>query len=182
MKIYDRNKIGKLIAFGSDHYVFEYENNKVIKFSILFYLLGKKVFKKTKHDEDLCEKYFGKFLLKTELYISKNGKHLVQIQEKINGKGLEEKNLQNKIVKENFQEFINCYEKFKNETKLEIDLIGIKGIFLSNLSNIFLTEKNELLIIDATILHVEGYLKIIFYFLEKIISWRQKVVIEKFLK
>ena len=38
----DKTKIGRLIAWGGEHFVYEYDTDSVIKFSILYFFLGSK--------------------------------------------------------------------------------------------------------------------------------------------
>ena len=38
----DKTKIGRLIAWGGEHFVYEYDADRVIKFSTLYFFLGPK--------------------------------------------------------------------------------------------------------------------------------------------
>ena len=75
-----RVKIGRLIAWGGEHFVYEYDTDSVIKFSMLYFFLGSKAKEKATQDYDTCKKFFGKYLLETEIAILSNNKHIVQIQ------------------------------------------------------------------------------------------------------
>lgn len=181
MRVYDKNKIGKLFAAGGEHLVYAYENDKVIKFSLLYLLLGKIAYDKAKKDRMLCEKYFGNFYLPTELAISKNKKHIVHIQPKIVGMPLVKKHLLDKEVFEKFKKLVECNKRLENDEGVSVDLLGRGGVFKNSLSNIFLTEDKGLFIIDATLLSFGGVLRFIPKSFVTLLLWRQNKVIGYFL-
>ena len=177
----DKTKIGRLIAWGGEHFVYEYDTDSVIKFSILYFFLGSKAIEKATQDYDTCKKYFGKYLLETEIAISSNNKHIVQIQPKIAGHFLTKKDLEHEYIQKQFKEIVNGYHSMIKTTNTEIDLIGRAGVFKGCLSNIFVTPNNELFIIDATLMEVTGFLKPIVFLIRTIITWRQNSTIKFFL-
>jgi hypothetical protein len=63
----------------------------------------------------------------------------------------------------------------------EIDLIGRAGVFRRCLGNIFVTKNDELLIFDATLMEVTGFLKPIVFLIRTFITRRQNSTIKYFL-
>jgi hypothetical protein len=182
MQVYDKAKIGRFLAFGGEHFVYEYEDDKVIKFSGLFFLAGKNyAFNKAKEDDYLCTKYFGNFYLATEIAVSQNNKYLAHIQLKIKGEPLQKRHLQDKAVFNQFLRVVKCNRSLEEGEMVSIDLLGRGGILKNNLSNIFVTNENELIIIDGTILSFEGILSYIPKFAINFLIWRQNKIINNFL-
>jgi hypothetical protein len=177
----DKTKIGRLIAWGGEHFVYEYETDKVIKFSALFFFLGSKAKEKAVQDYDTCKKYFGKYLLETEIAISSNYKHIVQIQPKIVGYFLTKKDLEDEYIHKQFKEIVNSYHTMIKTKNTEIDLIGRAGVFRRCLGNIFVTQNNELFIFDATLMEVTSFLKPIVFLIRTFVTWRQNSTINFFL-
>lgn len=179
--INDKTKIGRLISWGGDHFVYEYDTDSVIKFSTLYFFLGSKAKEKATQDYDTCKKFFGKYLLETEITISSNNKHIVQIQPKIEGHFLTKKYLEHEYIQKQFKEIVNGYHSMIKTGNAEIDLVGRAGVFRRCLSNIFVTPNNELSIIDATLMEVTGFLKPIIFLIRTFITWRQNSTIKFFL-
>ena len=177
----DKTKIGQLIAWGGEHFVYEYETDRVIKFSTLYFFLGSKAKEKATQDYDTCKKYFGKYLLETEIAISSNNKYIVQIQPKIAGHYLTKKDLEHEYIQKQFKEIVNRYHTMIKTKNTEIDLIGRAGVFRRCLGNIFVTHSNELFIFDATLMKVTGFLKPIVFLIRIFITWRQNSTIKFFL-
>lgn len=178
--ITDKTKIGRLIAWGGEHFVYEYGTDSVIKFSTLYFFLGSKAKEKATQDYDTCKEFFGKYFLETEIAISLN-KHIVQIQPKITGHFLTKKDLEHEYIQRQFKEIVNGYHSMIKTKNTEIDLIGRAGVFRRCLSNIFVTPNNELFIIDATLMEVTGFLRPIVYLIRTFITWRQNSMIKHFL-
>ncbi|MDO8660138.1 MAG: hypothetical protein Q7K54_06125 [Candidatus Parcubacteria bacterium] len=183
MNSYNKTKIGKLFAFGGEHLVYEYDTDFVIKFSFLYFILGQKAREKAEKDYATCGKFFGKYILETEIAISPNKKHIVHIQPKIKGHFLVKKDLQKDIVRQQFIEIVDGYYSMTKAGNAEVDFIGRAGIFNRCLSNIFVTENNELFIIDATLLDVntKGFLTPFVFLLRKFVVWRQNSTFKLFL-
>jgi len=177
----DKTKIGRLIAWGGEHIVYEYDTDRVIKFSALYYFLGSKAKEKATQDYDTCKKFFGKYLLVTEIAVSSNDKHIVHIQPKITGHFLTKKDLENEYIQQQFKEIVKAYNSLIETKNTEIDLIGRGGVFRRCLSNILVTPNNELLIFDATLMEVTGFLKPIVFLIRTFITWRQNSTIKFFL-
>jgi hypothetical protein len=177
----DKTKIGRLIAWGGEHFVYEYEADKVIKYSTLYFFLGSKAKEKATRDYDTCKKYFGKYLLETEIAISSNEKYIVQIQPKIAGHYLTKKDLEHEYIHKQFKEIATGYHAMIITKNTEIDLIGRAGVFRRCLGNIFVTKNDELLIFDATLLEVTGFLKPIVFLIRTFITWRQNSTMKYFL-
>jgi hypothetical protein len=177
----DKTKIGRLIAWGGEHFVYEYETDKVIKFSTLFFFLGSKAEEKAVQDYDTCKKYFGKYLLETEIAASSNSKHIVQKQPKIVGHLLTKKDLEHEYILKQFKEIVEGHHAMMKTKNAEIDLIGRAGVFRRCLGNIFVDQNNKLFIFDATLMEVTGILKPIVCLLGTFITWRQNSTIQSFL-
>lgn len=184
MDIYDKNKIGRLIAWGGEHFVYNYDIDKVIKFSSLYFFLGSKAKEKATRDYEVCKQFFGTYLLHTECAISANKKYIVHIQPKIQGRFLVVTDLENIIIKQQFKEILNGYYSMIQNGHAEVDFIGRGGVFRKCLSNIFVTNDNNLVIIDATLLEVNesSLLQPIVFILRKIVLLIQNATIKMFLQ
>jgi hypothetical protein len=153
---YKKSKIGKLLSFGSEHIVYSYDIDKVIKFSLIHFFYGKKKGLEWAHKElEISKKYFGEFLLNTEIVISQNKRYIAQLQPKIIGHHLMEKDLDNKILYKQFLKIIDNYQQMCRDGQPEIDLIGQKGICKKCMSNIFVLNNNQLVIMDATLFNTK---------------------------
>jgi hypothetical protein len=177
----DKTKIGRVIAWGGEHFVYEYDTDSVIKFSTLYFFLGSKAKEKATQDYDTCKKFFGKYLLETEITFSSNKKHIVHIQSKIVGHFLTKKDLEHEYIQKQFKEIVNGYHSMIKTKNTEIDLIGRAGVFRGCLSNIFVTPNNELFIIDATLMEVTGFLRPLVFLIRTFVIWRQNSTIKFFL-
>lgn len=182
MSTYDPSKIGKLYAWGGEHIVYDYGEDKVIKFSTLYYLLGRHALGKAVKDYTLCRKYLGEYILDTDIQMSANGRHIVHVQPKIKGRALKHRDLENEEVQKQFSELMRRYNAMVAAEGYRIDLIGREGVFNGGLTNIFVTDSNALRIIDATVLElsVSTWVAPLFYFFKQIVIWRQKVNLRKF--
>jgi hypothetical protein len=106
-EMYDSNKVGKCIAWSGDHYVYEYGQNEVIKFSKFDFFLGKqKALEKSSLDREVCAKYFGTNYLDTKILFSTLNHKVAIIQPKIQGKFLSIEDLSDTLIKEQFQEIM----------------------------------------------------------------------------
>jgi hypothetical protein len=127
---YNKSKRGKLLSFGSEHLVYSYDIDKVIKFSLIHFFYGKKKGLEWAHKElEISKKYFGEFLLNTEIVISQNKSYIAQLQPKIIGHHLTGKDLDNEILYQQFLKIIDGYQQMCKDGQPEIDLIGQKGVF-----------------------------------------------------
>jgi|GEM_PF-791984 len=156
MHQYNRRKKGKLLSFGSEHLVYSYDVDKVIKFSLIHFFYGKKKGLQWAHKElEISKKYFGEFLLNTEIVISQNKRYFGQLQPKIIGHHLTAKDLDNKILYQQFLKIVEGYHQMCKDGQPEIDLIGQKGILKKCMSNIFVLNNNQLVIMDATLFNTK---------------------------
>jgi hypothetical protein len=184
MKYYDSKKNGRLISAGSEHIVFEYGDDKVIKFSIVNFLIGRNNgFNRATHELHLCKKYFGDYILETEVLLSKNRSFTVEVQPKINQRYLTINDMQNPSIRAQFMDLIHKYNELVSKEKIELDLTGQAGLFKQRLSNIFITDNGELKIIDATLLNVARpfWLKIFLMIIRSIVLPIQKRRISRFI-
>jgi hypothetical protein len=153
---YNKSKKGKLLSFGSEHLVYSYDIDKVIKFSLIHFFYGKKKGLEWAHKElEISKKYFGEFLLNTEIVISQNKSYIAQLQPKIIGHHLTGKDLDNEILYQQFLKIIDGYQQMCKDGQPEIDLIGQKGVFKKCMSNIFVLNNNQLVIMDATLFNTK---------------------------
>ncbi len=183
-EIYDKTKIGKLIAKGGDHKVYEYDTDKVIKFSSFEILHGRHGKKKIIQDYLICKSFFGEYILDTKIVGSPDNKRTILIQPKIVGRSLTKGDLQDPAISRQFKEILAGYDAMLREGYPEPDLIGFEGLFKNALNNIFITTDNKLFIIDNTLLDFKG--SGIFYPLFSVICrvarLRQNYIIRKFSK
>ena len=185
INIYYKDKIGQCISWGSDHTVYDYDKDKVIKFSLVDFLINSH--NKTLDDYATCKRFFGDYLLDTTFARSENHKFFAGIQEKIFGHYLSKEDFINESVKTQFKEISKAYFSMINEGCGEIDLIGSGGVFCSRLSNIFVTSNNQLHIIDSSILKLKGqYLNpvryVFLFVIRPIVIWQQSKIIKEFNK
>lgn len=184
MNSYDRTKIGKLIAWGGEHFVYDYDKDKIIKFSIIEFILGrKKAEEKANQDYSNAKKFFGKYLLETEVVNSPSGRYIALIQPKIVGHYLSKKDLEIGFVWQQFKEIMDGYFKMIKAGNVEVDLIGRPGAFNRCMANIFVTNDNKLLIIEATSIDIKYFffLKPFFSLLRICVLWRQNSTIKDFM-
>jgi len=152
MDTYDEKKIGKLIAWIGDHFVYEYDTDKVIKFSKFDFFLGRKKAKeKSNNDYVICKQYFGKYILETRIVSSQDGQRIAKIQQKVSGRFLAVRDLQNEHIKTQFREILQAYDVMRADGRPHLDLIGQKGVWQKCMSNILITKEHHLMIFDATL-------------------------------
>ncbi len=163
--------------------MYDYGNNQVIKFSLLYYFLGRKAAGKARQDYELCKKYLENFVLETDIAVSASGRHVVHIQPKIVGRPLMRKDLEDIGIKNQFAELMRRYSVMVDSEKCHIDLIGREGVFTGGLTNIFIIDSGELRIIDATVLELSatGWFTPLFYLLREGVVWRQGANLRKFM-
>jgi hypothetical protein len=184
MKYYEKTKIGKLISAGSEHIVFEYGDDKVIKFSIVNFLIGNaKGTDRATRELALCKKYFGKYILDTELLLSTNHRHIAEVQPKVRQHYLTINDIKDPSIHKQFMEIVQNYDQLVSLEKIEIDLTGQAGLFKQCLGNIFITDKNRLVIIDSTLLRVSRpvWLMLFLAIIRVIVLPIQKRRIKKFI-
>jgi RIO-like serine/threonine protein kinase len=180
---YDTKKIGKLIAWGSEHIVYEYDSDKVLKYSILHYIIGAKALARAEREIMMCKKYLGEYVLDTEIGVSSNGRHVVHIQRRLSGQPLMVRDLGSEKVREDFKELMERYDALVHAEGVHLDLMGSDGVLSGRLANIFVTDDNELRIIDATLLDARGIGLVgpLFHALGKFVVWRQDQIVRNFM-
>ena len=184
MHNYDKTKVGKLISFGSDHLVYNYGEKDVIKFSLLDRFFPKYVRPRMKSDLLLSNKFFGKYILDTHFLSSTNKKWLAKVQQKIVGHFLKKQDLKDLIIRTQFLEIISNQNSLIHDEHSPLDLIGKKGVLSGYFSNILITDSNELLIIDTTMLSTKdsGVLGLFLVPIAFFAKWRQKNIIRNYKK
>ena len=183
INVYDKSKIGKIIAHGWDHLVYEYGEDKVIKFSYLEILQSEHGRQKAIEDYLTCRRFFGNYILNTEIISLPNGKKTLKIQPKIFGHYLTKKDLSQSSVLDQFKEIIKAEESMVAAGCGSLDLVGHKGVFRRRLSNIFVTPDNKLTIFDTMLISFKnlGISYPLFFIGWNISKWRQKYLIKYFL-
>lgn len=149
--------MGKFIGWGGEHFVFAYDNDKVIKFSLHVWLSGQSAVEKIKTDYAAGQRYFTPYLLPTEILTYNNSRACVDIQPKIQCRFLEKKDLSNPLIKEQFSDIMSRCQKMERETGWVFDLFGREGLFRFRpqlISNILVTPEDKLILIDFTLLHL----------------------------
>jgi len=155
---YDKKKIGKFIGWGGEHLVFNYGDSQVIKFSLHVWLAGKKAVEKKQKDYETGRKYFTPYLLPTEILIWAKGKRAAEIQEKISCRFLKLADLKNDLIKKQFTDMMERYERMEKEIGAPFDLLGREGLFKFQpdfLSNVLITPEHKLTLIDFTLLELK---------------------------
>ncbi len=183
MDPYDKSKIGALITNGWDHFVYEYDKDKVIKFSLFGLIQGKRNREKVIQDYLTSREFFGNYILETELKSSLNGKQVVLVQPKVSGRYLVKEDLQNESIKLQLKEIINANIKMVEAGHGSLDLIGHQGVLSKKFSNIFVTAENKLVIFDVMLMKLEN-LGIFYPFALvgwSVAKWRQRYLIRDFL-
>ena len=182
MPTYDKTKIGKWIAWGGDHFVYEYGAGQVIKFSGIDYFFGKKGREKSLRDYAVCKRYLGEYVLNTEFVTSVNGKHVAKLQPKVVGHSLTKKDMARSDIERQLTDLVQKYDLLLKQEGEVLDLIGRGGIFRRTLSNIFVDAEDKLYLIDTTLL-VAGDIpllqSLIRIFLPACV-WRQSSTIKMF--
>ena len=142
--VYDKSKIGKLISFGSDHIIYNYGADKVIKFSVIERFLGRNGREKVERDYIICKQFFGKYILDTEFKLSPDGKQIVDIQPKILGHYLAKEDLAEPFINSQFREIMEAYSALVAAGDAKIDFVGKDGVLKNCMSNIFVTPSGQL--------------------------------------
>jgi len=184
---YSKNKIKKFIGWGGEHLVFQYGDTQVIKFSLHVFIAGKSAVDKIIEDYKIGKKYFNSYILDTEILPYKKGKRCVEIQEKINIRFLEKKDLQTDLIKQQFNDIMKRHNKMEKEIGVAFDLFGREGLFRIKpkvVGNILVTPDNKLVLIDFTVLNLKKLKlrEIPIWFLIEWAKRRQKKLLKKFIK
>ena len=152
MDTYRPEKIGKMIAWAGDHFVYEYGADQVIKFSKLDRMMGQeKAGEKSVAEYELCRKYFGDFILETRIVSSPDGRRVAKLQQKISGRFLKKADLSDERVRAQWVELLRCYDQYVASGAPFLDLLGQMGVWRRCLSNIFVTPEHTLILFDATV-------------------------------
>ena len=158
MDVYNETKIGKMVAWAGDHFIYEYGENEIIKFSKFDFLMGKKnALAKFYNDYNLCKQYFGNYILDTEICYSKNGRRIAKIQRRLTGHLLTLKDLDDEYIRSQLREILQSYDRMAQSKLPFIDLIGQKGVWKKCIGNIFVTADKKLVIFDATLFKVSEF-------------------------
>lgn len=165
MHTYDEKLIGKLLAWAGDHWVYEYGDDRVIKFSKFDYFTGtSEALRKYVSDYEICRRHFGDYILETDIVASSDGNRVAKIQPKIAGQFLTKRMLKSEGVRAQLKEFLERYDEFTGAAFF--DLIGHHGILRPCLSNVYVTPLGKLVVFDATLFNIRELpvpLRLVFY-------------------
>ncbi|MBI3572142.1 hypothetical protein HY091_01235 [Candidatus Kaiserbacteria bacterium] len=184
MEVFDKEKIGKCIAWGGEHLVYDYGDTQVIKFSLFDLLIGLRLARiKTMHDLTICREFFSDYMLSTTLVSSSDGRRLAKLQPKITGRAIKKSDLQDKRIAQQFKEIIRAHQALVAQGYYGVDLIGGRGVLLARPTNIFLTVTGKLYLIDTLLLSVPElpWLQWLFNIFRDVAIWNQIRIIKSFL-
>jgi hypothetical protein len=182
-EFYDNKRIGRLIAWGGDHFVYEYGTDKVIKFSLIELVLGRQGWKKTMDDYLICKMFFGQYVLETDVMKSANSRWSGAVQPKIFGHYLCKTDFKKSHVKQQFLEIVKGYNDLISAGYPEVDLVG-HGILTGRvMSNIYVDPEGKLFLFDTTLIDFKktGILKPFFHFIHFFTYRIQRYLIKYFL-
>jgi hypothetical protein len=182
MKLYDKTKIGKIIAKGGDRSVYKYGENEVIKFSSLVFFC-KGVHKKMVHDYTVCRTYFNDYLVPVTDVSDPQKREYIEIQPYIKGEVLSFKHVKDSNILIQVKEIKDISEKMTRDGYPGVDLVGHGGMLKLCLSNILVDEQGKLRIIDIAIMETRsvGFMGYFLILLVPIIKARQRYVFNRFL-
>jgi len=181
---YDKTKIGKRIARGTDRTVYMYCNEHVIKFSWLSLLVGKGLSRKMQRDYALIRRYLGDYILETNDVSGSDDRCYVEIQPYIkNGKPFCMEHARIRSLKIQLEDIAARLNAMTQDGYHPLDLLGHKGMWKLCLSNLFVDEHGKLKMIDATLLEAKsvGFLGWIIHPLSIFPRMRQRYILSRFL-
>lgn len=156
---YDKKKIGRLIGWGGEHVIFEYEGGRVIKFSWHVWLSRKWGVRKLLKDYAIGEKYFSKYLLPTDIRVWDKSHLAVEFQEKVTCRTLTKDDLKNPIILAQVKEIFALHTQMRKDIGKSLDFFGFKGLMgrLSHyeISNIKILPGDRVTILDFTIMDIK---------------------------
>lgn len=157
MRPYDKTKIGKFLGYGGEHIVYEYGDDKVIKFSLHMAISGRVAIRKKVSDYEIGRQYFNEYLLATEIIEWRNGRRAVEIQEKIAHRFFHKDDLRNPVLRRQFDDIMARYRRMEADTGWVFDLFGREGLLSlrrpQKISNI-LVSGEQLRLNDFTLLAI----------------------------
>lgn len=126
----DRRAIKKQIGQGTNHFVYEYQDRKVIKIPKKKGALTYSTARLLKNDISLLAKYFPELAVNTELVESADGTDYCLIQELfIHGKEISSESMSE--VREELEKILDQNKQLYNETGHALDLFGSDGFVKS---------------------------------------------------
>jgi hypothetical protein len=152
VETYDPAKVGKRIAWGRSHAVYQYGDDEVLKVPRLERWLGARLEDRLERDISICREFFGEYFLDTRLVGSPDGKTIAAIQPAIAGHYLRKSDVADFDIKRRLDDFIGRYESMIKAGHAPVDLIGQGGVFRRCLSNVLVLEDKRLKLFDASIL------------------------------
>lgn len=187
MNVYDPAQVGKPITgrFSGDHSVYEYDNDKVIKFSKIDFFLGfENALTKTIADQTACAQFFGEYLVPTQITVSPEGHRIALIQPRIQSRSFTKEDLQEADIRRQFIDVMDRYHAMVASGSLRIDLVGHEGVLKGRFGNMCITPEGRLRIFDTTSVDLARSLsgKILMYPLVRLFIWIQNHIIEKYKK
>jgi signal peptidase I len=155
-KPYNKKIIGRKIANAGEHIVYRYGENQIIKFPSgpIYYANPEEAYNKVENEFRLANKYFKKFLVPTQLvtYKEKDCKRYCIIQDFVENRPLNPKDMQDENLKMQFKEIMEANNRMYLNSRFTLELFGLKGLILHNffpkMENIVVTQDNTLRIMD----------------------------------
>ncbi len=187
MKI-EKEKIGRVIYFGGEHIVREYNHDMVIKFPFgLRFILGrKKIVDQVTNRYALAKEYFGDYLHDTQIVAEKNRCSYVYIQKRLNGELLTQELMKNPLVKEQFLGIISINKTLIKERGMTWEFFGVLGLLFTGdryVRNCLVLKDGKIKMIDAGIILLN--LDNQHFLLKIVLGWalkRQKKLLKSFLE
>ncbi len=158
MNTYDPKKIGKMLSLLSEHTVYEYGTDEVIKFSKFDIAIGREKARQAYiKDYEIGRRFFGTYFLETRVVTSPDGKRVAIIQPKVSGHFLGMKDMERESVRRQFAEIEAGYHALVKAGNPEVEFIGSQGALHRRFSNILVTADDRLIIIDATVMDTSRF-------------------------
>lgn len=155
---YELSKIGRIIGWGGEHVIFNYENGNVIKFSWHVSFSGKQGVKKLIEDYRIGAQYMGSYLLPIEIRTWRDERSAVEIQKKVTCRPIQKTDLKEEKIRKQVQDILQRNQQMIDNLGYGCDLFGFKGLVgrLAHfeISNILLTEDKTVCMVDFTTLTI----------------------------
>lgn len=187
---YNKELVGKMIAFGAENIVYHYGDNQVIKFPAFYslrYLWDKKKYcNELKSGFDLLNQHLRENINSSILhfYTLKNRPTYTVIEPFIDGEALTPENLKIEMIKNQFLNIIETKNNLEKE-RVFLDLFGLWGLMFWGHKKIpnLLIEKvtQKLYLVDIGTARLDDS-RFIISMLLKLAHWRQNQLLRKYLK
>ena len=183
METYDQSRIGKLISWTSEHSVYHYGEQEVIKFSRFEILFGKRIVGRIERDLRVTKEFLGPYVLETRTEQSPSGTRVALIQPFVRGEYLRRSHMRDPGVAEQFADIAERHTRLIAAHYAAVDFLGQGGCFSRCLSNIWVIDERDLKIIDTMLADPSnlGFMTPILRPITKIVLARQRGIVDEFL-